>query len=309
MKVNKLFTLSIVLMLFCTGSVWAKTGKLYGNVELKAGYILPGVTVHLTAGEKGKSYKALSGEDGKYSITGIPAGKYQLTFELLGLRTILLKEIQIAPEQKKELNVTMKVARLWEELMVWGERKKKKEKPKVAFVAREGRVATLRKPKLVKMKKPVYPEEVQEEGIEEVVVIRAEMNEKGILTNMKVKKGECAALVEAAIDDFDLLYFVGNVSAVDSPVLLLGETGAGKDLLARAIHQASGRSASTARMETVSQRRLAPDMNSAPSTMAPNTSDVPRSGWMSTSASSGPTTRPAPRNVRKLAMSWERVAR
>jgi len=195
-----MLVLSIALVLFCTGSMWAKAGELYGNVELQGGFTLPGVKVELTAGEKGKTFDTLSSEDGKYSITGIPAGKYQLTFELLGMRTILLKGIEIIPGQKKELNVTMKLARLWEELMVWGERKKKKEKPKVAFVAREGRVATLSKAKLIKMKNPVYPEEVQEKGIEEVVVIRAEMNEKGFLTNMKVKKGECAALVEAAID-------------------------------------------------------------------------------------------------------------
>ena len=52
--------------------------------------------------------------------------------------------------------------------------------------------------------------------------------------------------------------------------------------------------ASTARNAAVSQRRLAPEMNSAPKTMAPNTSEVPRSGWMSTSASIGSAMRPAP---------------
>ena len=43
----------------------------------------------------------------------------------------------------------------------------------------------------------------------------------------------------------------------------------------------------TATAATDSQRRLAPDMKSVPKRMAPNTSDVPRSGWMSTSTRGG----------------------
>ena len=67
--------------------------------------------------------------------------------------------------------------------------------------------------------------------------------------------------------------------------------------------------ASTATTETASQRRLAPDMKSAPRTMAPKTSEVPRSGWMSTSTSIGSAMSPAPKTVRGWLMEASRVAR
>ncbi len=50
-------------------------------------------------------------------------------------------------------------------------------------------------------------------------------------------------------------------------------------------------------------------MKSAPRTMAPNTSDVPRSGWMSTSASIGSAMSPAPKTVRAWPIEASRVAR
>lgn len=56
-----------------------------------------------------------------------------------------------------------------------------------------------KKPKLIKMVEPEYPEEAEKEGIEGEVVIEAVTDKEGNVARVKVKKGEHKILNEAAI--------------------------------------------------------------------------------------------------------------
>ena len=59
----------------------------------------------------------------------------------------------------------------------------------------------------------------------------------GELRNMS-----CVEIVGANVGLRDVMYKVRQVASLDSPVLLLGETGTGKDVIANAIHYSSSRS-------------------------------------------------------------------
>ncbi len=71
----------------------------------------------------------------------------------------------------------------------------------------------------------------------------------------------------------------------------------------------NGKAAIAAAVNTPSQRRLAPDMNSIAPRMATKTREVPRSGWSSTSANGGATSTPAPTIDTSEPMCPERLAR
>ncbi len=58
----------------------------------------------------------------------------------------------------------------------------------------------------------------------------------------ELRDKSCVEIVGANVGLRDVMYKVRQVASLDSPVLLLGETGTGKDVIANAIHYSSSRS-------------------------------------------------------------------
>ena len=86
-----------------------------------------------------------------------------------------------------------------------------------------------------------------------VLLLHASANEPSAPV-IETLVGECCALRRVRA-------LVGRVGATDSPVLLLGETGTGKELVARAIHAASERGGRA--LVSVNMAALSPDLAAA----------------------------------------------
>lgn len=70
---------------------------------------------------------------------------------------------------------------------------------------------------------------------------RRKAEELQVLRNQLVDKGDFQGMVGVSGEMQDIYRTVSKISKSDSAVLILGETGTGKELIARAIHELSGR--------------------------------------------------------------------
>ncbi len=178
-----------------------ETAEIFGTVELEGGYLLPGVTVELDGANLAEKRTTVSDEQGIFRFTELTSGVYSLTFKLEGLRTIMMKGVKAKPGKKIELNARMKFSTIVEEIVIFGVRQARAEKKQISKPAahKDGDIATIVKPRLIKKVVPQYPQEALEKGIEEKVVISALMTEEGSLTDMKVVKGQHGCLIDATL--------------------------------------------------------------------------------------------------------------
>jgi hypothetical protein len=72
----------------------AQSGTVSGRVVDETGGALPGVTVLLRTGSDAPT-ETVSGEDGGYSLTNVPAGRYQLSFMLINFATLTRNDVNV----------------------------------------------------------------------------------------------------------------------------------------------------------------------------------------------------------------------
>jgi formate hydrogenlyase transcriptional activator len=81
-----------------------------------------------------------------------------------------------------------------------------------------------------------------EESLREVRALKERLQAENAVLQQEIRRsGEFEEIVGRSPTLSALLYQVEQVADTDAPVLVLGETGTGKDLLARAVHARSGR--------------------------------------------------------------------
>jgi outer membrane receptor protein involved in Fe transport len=103
-RLHRLILLAL-LGLVSVHAAWAGTvGKISGVVSAKdTGQPLGGVNVALV----GTTIGATAGSDGRYSIINVPAGTYQVQATLVGWRTVMLDQVQVAPDFTTEVNFSL----------------------------------------------------------------------------------------------------------------------------------------------------------------------------------------------------------
>jgi transcriptional regulator with GAF, ATPase, and Fis domain len=76
----------------------------------------------------------------------------------------------------------------------------------------------------------------------EVIKLKDLLADDNRFLHGELRNISCVEIVGANVGLRDVMYKVRQVASLDSPVLLLGETGTGKDVIANAIHYSSSRS-------------------------------------------------------------------
>jgi hypothetical protein len=101
MKVVRMFLMAVAMLAYCHFA-FSQTGKLEGSVfDKEYTDALIGASVIL----EGTTYGAVTDIDGKYSITGIPAGTYQVRFSYIGYDSRLVDNVVIGAGATVELNM------------------------------------------------------------------------------------------------------------------------------------------------------------------------------------------------------------
>jgi hypothetical protein len=94
------------------------TGALTGTIADPSGGVLPGVTVVAKGGQTGLTQQTISGSAGDWRIPALPAGTYDLSFELDGFKRLLRSGVIVEAAVTRSLPVTLEVGGLSETVHV-----------------------------------------------------------------------------------------------------------------------------------------------------------------------------------------------
>lgn len=92
----------------------AQDGRIRGVVRDASGAAVPGVAVTVTNQATGSSRAAHTLPDGTYAVTGLPAGAYTVTADLMGFRRVILKDQQLTAGGTLTADVTLEAQLLVE---------------------------------------------------------------------------------------------------------------------------------------------------------------------------------------------------
>jgi hypothetical protein len=96
-------------------------GRINGVVTDNTGAVLPGVTVTATSPALIQPQVQVTGEDGTYRMIALPAGVYDLNFDLPGFTTLRRSGIRVVINQTLTVDAQLQVATLQETVTVTGE--------------------------------------------------------------------------------------------------------------------------------------------------------------------------------------------
>ena len=94
------------------------TGSLTGTVADPSGAVLPGVTVVAKGAQTGLTQQSVSGGAGDWRIAALPAGIYDLSFELDGFKRLVRSGVIVEAAVTRSLPVTLEVGGLSETVHV-----------------------------------------------------------------------------------------------------------------------------------------------------------------------------------------------
>lgn len=114
-----------VVASICAGSIAFAQGitaaSIAGIVRDSSGAVLPGVTVTSTQTDTGITRTVITDEEGRYNISPLAVGPYQLEFSLQGFRAIKQTGIVLQVNSAPTINVALELGALEETVLVQGE--------------------------------------------------------------------------------------------------------------------------------------------------------------------------------------------
>jgi hypothetical protein len=93
-------------------------GRISGIVKDQSGLAVPGVTVVVKNEKTGQARETVSGSEGRYAITNLPASVYTVRAALAGFATTEIVSSQLFPGQEVILNIELKPAGVAEQVTV-----------------------------------------------------------------------------------------------------------------------------------------------------------------------------------------------
>jgi TonB family protein len=168
--------------------------EVSGRVMDPSRNLLPGVTMTFTDPVTGRVSVLNTNATGEYRIATLLPGTYRLSAELPGFKTVTYNSVPLAPSQQVRLNFTLEP----ETGTSQGATAPPPPPPPSSLprVRVGGNVAA---GNLIQQTKPVFPQEAKDNRIQGVVVLEAEINTEGAVTNLRVISGQ-PVFIQPAID-------------------------------------------------------------------------------------------------------------
>ncbi len=110
----------MLLVAACTVAASAQetTGTLTGTTTDQSGALLPGVTVTIKGTNTGIVRSAVTNQAGSYTVGLLPVGPYEVTFELSGFQTVVVKNIVLHVNDRLQIDGKLGVGGLTEDVSV-----------------------------------------------------------------------------------------------------------------------------------------------------------------------------------------------
>lgn len=121
--IRKTTIVSAMLLISLTATLSAQTvtGTLQGKITDQSGAILPGVSVAAKNTDTGAERRTLTNDLGFYQMPFLPLGRYDVTAEMSGFKTLVRKDIEITLNQTTVVDMKLEVSPVQETVTVTGE--------------------------------------------------------------------------------------------------------------------------------------------------------------------------------------------
>ncbi|MBI4484034.1 MAG: TonB-dependent receptor [Acidobacteria bacterium] len=124
-KSNLLFIL-LVSLVWVSGSnrmafAQVTSATISGVVKDKTGGVLPGVTIQATNLDTGIAREAITDDEGRYRVTNLPPGNYEVQAELVGFETGVRTGLMLTVGKEAIVDFTLGVGQITERVVVSGE--------------------------------------------------------------------------------------------------------------------------------------------------------------------------------------------
>src|SRR5262249_6616501 len=110
--------LSILLLAAASAVAQTATGTVSGTVRDSTGAVLQGVTVTIRNAATGGLRSVVTDTEGRYRITNVDSGEYELRASLAGFRTVIRNPLVVTVAGTSETDVEMNVGAVAEEVTV-----------------------------------------------------------------------------------------------------------------------------------------------------------------------------------------------
>ncbi|PYR28669.1 MAG: TonB-dependent receptor, partial [Acidobacteria bacterium] len=99
----------------------AVTGTILGTVTDSTGALIPGATITLTHAGTGLTRTVVSDAAGEYTAPSLPTGKYTVTAELSGFKTVAQPDVDLGVDQRVRINVRLEIGTVSETITITGQ--------------------------------------------------------------------------------------------------------------------------------------------------------------------------------------------
>src|ERR1700752_4159956 len=114
--------LRFALVFFClsAGVAWSQdtTATILGQLTDSSGSVLPGVTINVKHLETSQTRTATSDEGGRYRVSLLPPGHYEVTAQLSGFQTLVRSGITLTVGQEALVNIQLALGNVAESITV-----------------------------------------------------------------------------------------------------------------------------------------------------------------------------------------------
>ena len=116
------FLLAFVLIgLMQANGLWAQSGAILGVVQDETNAVLPGVSVTATNLGTNQSRTVISDDEGRYRVSQLPSGTYEVQAELSGFSTGVRRPITLTLDSQAVVNFSLSIGQITERVVVTGE--------------------------------------------------------------------------------------------------------------------------------------------------------------------------------------------
>jgi TonB family protein len=180
----------------------AATASLQGTVSDISGARLPGAFITVQRPADQSKAVAVANDAGEFTFGSLPAGEYVVEIRNPGFQ-LKQQKLQLTGGSHESLDVTLEMGSVVESLVIMG-KSSAAERPRPSGPPRRIRVGgNVQRSKLITEIKPVYPKELQREGVQGMVVLEAVILTDGSLGNLRLANNLTQVdqrLVDAAME-------------------------------------------------------------------------------------------------------------
>ena len=108
------------LLLPASLAAQAVTGTILGTITDTSGAVMPGATVTLKNLGTGLTRTLTTDASGEYTAPSLPTGKYSVTAELTGFKTVSVPDVDLGVDQRVRINVKLEIGTVQESVTVAG---------------------------------------------------------------------------------------------------------------------------------------------------------------------------------------------